>query len=107
MMSESTSLLMTGDKRLLRALANMSDLKHIHEKIRGRVICLELLIYKLIEVYSFEIILQRIMQDRERDITLKRCFGSGYQADKKTVLENLEKEIQEIQKDTKGILKEL
>ena len=45
---ESASLLATGDKRCLKALANTECLDFIHKGLQGRVICLEQIICRSI-----------------------------------------------------------
>lgn len=106
-LAEPTCFLMTGDKRFLRALANSPKLNIFYQSVKGRVICLELLIYNLIKVRGFKPILEKVIIARNYDTALKRCFGSGYQAEEKTVLYNLEEEIKDIQRDTKDILAKL
>ena len=101
---ETSFFLMTGDKRFLQALANSPELENIYKRIQGKVICLEILIYKLIKTQDFARILAKVLPVRDCDISLKSCFGSGEKADKQTVLKNLEYYIKDLQQETRGIL---
>ena len=104
---ESASLLATGDKRCLKALANTECLDFIHQGLQGRVICLEQIICKLIEIQGFDWVLERIIPNLDCDKALKSAFGSGSNSQCETVLGTLTGYIQDLQKTSSGILSDL
>jgi hypothetical protein len=104
---ESASLLATGDKRCLQALATIESLELIHKKLQGRVICLEQIICKLIETQDFDWVLERVIPNLDCDKALKSAFGSGSNSQSGTVLETLNVYIQNLQKTSSGILSDL
>jgi hypothetical protein len=104
---ESASLLATGDKRCLQALASIESLALIHEKLQGRVICLEQIICKLIETQGFDWVLEKILPNLDCDKALKSAFGSGSNSQCETVLETLNSYIQDLQTTSSGILSDM
>jgi hypothetical protein len=104
---ESASLLATGDKRCLKALANTECLDFIHKGLQGRVICLEQIICKSIETQGFDWVLERVLPNLDCDKALKSAFGSGSNSQSGTVLETLNVYIQDLQKTSSGILSDL
>jgi hypothetical protein len=103
---ESSSFLISGDKKCLNALAS-KDLDSIHKKMQGRVICLEQIVYKLIEIQGFVWVMDRILPNLACDATLKAAFGSGSKSQCETVLGTLNGYIQDLQKTSSGILSDL
>jgi hypothetical protein len=101
---ESASLLATGDKRCLQALATIESLELIHKKLQGRVICLEQIICKLIETQGFDWVLEKVLPNLDCDKALKSAFGSGSNSQYDTVLETLNSYIQDLQTTSSGIL---
>ena len=104
---ESASLLATGDKRCLQALLSIESLELIHKKLQGRVICLEQIIYKLIEAQGFDWVLEKVLPNLDCDKALKSAFGSGSNSQPGTVLGTLNSYIQDLQKTSSGILSNL
>jgi hypothetical protein len=104
---ESASLLATGDKRCLQALANIESLELIHKKLQGSVICLEQIICKLIETHDFKWVLERVLPNLDCDKALKSAFGSGSNSQSETVLGTLNVYVQDLQKTSSGILSDL
>jgi predicted nucleic acid-binding protein len=104
---ESASLLATGDKRCLKALANIECLDFIHKGLQGRVICLEQIICKLIKAQGFDWVLERVIPNLDCDGTLRAAFGSGSKSQYETVLQTLSIYIQELQTTSSGILSDL
>jgi hypothetical protein len=51
--------LVTGDKRCLQALAGEEQVREIYKRLQGKCVCLEQLIFKLIETKGFD----RIFRD--------------------------------------------
>ena len=104
---ESASLLATGDKRCLKALANTECLDFIHQGLQGRIICLEQIICKLIEIQGFDWVLERVIPNLDCDKALKSAFGSGSNSQRETVLGTLTGYIQDLQTTSSGILSDL
>jgi hypothetical protein len=101
---EPAFLLVTGDKRCLRSLAAIAELDSIHKTLQGHVICLEQIIYKLIETQNFESIRARILLVRNYDTALKSAFGSGDKSEYQNVREALKSYIEDLQKDSNDVL---
>jgi hypothetical protein len=104
---ESASLLATGDKRCLKALANTECLDFIHKGLQGRVICLEQIICKSIEIQGFDWVLEKVIPNLDCDATLRAAFGSGSKSQYETVLGTLNSYIQDLQITSSGILSKL
>jgi hypothetical protein len=104
---ESASLLATGDKRCLKALATIECLDFIHKQLQGRVICLEQIICKLIKAQGFDWVLERVIPHLDCDGTLRAAFGSGSNSQSETVLQTLNIYIQDLQTTSSGILSDL
>jgi hypothetical protein len=102
--AEPDFYLVTGDKRCLRALVKNSELATTREKLKGRVICLEQLIYQLIIKEGFEIIKSKIIPARECDTSLKVAFGSGDRAEEANVIWALEESIKELNQECPNLL---
>lgn len=101
---ETSFYLTTGDKRCLTALASHAELENVRQRLTGRVICLEQLILKLIKTQGFDKVLTNVLPARTYDTALKSIFGSGERATEENVLTSLEGYINDLQKNTKGLL---
>jgi hypothetical protein len=88
-------LLLSGDKKFMKALALISNTT-IYNRLCGRVICLEQFVLKLIEVKGFSWVKERVLPERDCDRALKACFGSGEQATEDNVSLTLISYIKEI-----------
>lgn len=102
--SEPDFYLVTGDKRCLRALVKTPELATVREKLNGRVICLEQLIYKLIIDTDFEVIRSKVVPVRDCDTALKVAFGSGDRAEQPNVIWALEEQIKELNQECPNLL---
>jgi hypothetical protein len=100
-------VLITGDKRCLKALANGVGIATIQQRLRGRVICLEQVILVLIQLLGFEVVKARVVPMRDCDKSLKACFGSGDLATETNVVEALEGYIATLRQDAPGLLADL
>ena len=94
----------TGDKRCLRALTGITELATMREKLSGRVICLEQIITKIIQVYGFEVVKQKIIPARSCDKVLQAAFGSGEKTEERNTLEALNAYINEIEQKCPSLL---
>lgn len=104
---EESFWLTTGDKRFLRALASSPELYFIVSRLQGKVICLEQLIRQVIYTQDFQQTLLSILPARQYDTSLKSIFGSGENSTKDNVLSSLEAYIEDLIKDTNGMLRDM
>lgn len=101
---EDTFFFTTGDKRCLEALANNPSLSAVHDRLCGRTICLEQLIYRLIMSQGFEVIQKKIVSAYDCDRAIKNIFGVSTFADESTVITNLQSYINDLQLRSRGLL---
>jgi hypothetical protein len=101
---EETFFFTTGDKRCLEALANNPSLSSVHDRLCGRTICLEQLIYRLIMSQGFEVIQKKIVSAYDCDRAIKNIFGVSTFADESTVITNLQSYINDLQLRSRGLL---
>lgn len=94
--AETSFYFATGDKRCLRALTGITELATMREKLSGRVICLEQIIIKIIQVYGFEVVKQKIIPARSCDKALQSAFGSGEKTEERNALKTLNAYISDI-----------
>jgi hypothetical protein len=90
------SLLLTGDKRCLRAIATCPDCKTIALRIRGKVICFEQILLRLIEDLGFEQVLAKVVAVPYCDTALRAAFGSGIHSTQPNTVECLQSYIKEL-----------
>lgn len=102
--NETDFYLGTGDKRCLMALGSRKNLDEIRERLRGKVVCLEQVIWRLIEVKGFEEVKNKVLPARESDLALKTAFGSGERATLENVRMTLEGYIEDLQEKSQGLL---
>lgn len=100
---ENNNYLLTGDKNCLRALSN-SGMTDIIELVKGKIWCLEQLILKNIEQFSFNLIQSKIYPKKDCDTNLKLIFGYSQLASENEVQESLNSEIIRLQKETINLL---
>lgn len=99
--------LISGDKRCLEFLSQVPELATLKARWQGRVICLEQLILRLIEVQGFEWVKGRVLPVKEYDTALKACFGSGDLATETNVRQTLAAYIQDVRVRAPDLLVEL
>ncbi|RUT03826.1 hypothetical protein DSM106972_047400 [Dulcicalothrix desertica PCC 7102] len=106
---EESFYLTTGDKRCITALANSTEpsLVAIRERLAGKLVCLEQLILKIINVEGFEVTLIKVLPAREYDKALKAIFGSGERCTQDNVLMALGAYIQDLRDNAHGLLSEI
>jgi hypothetical protein len=104
---ESAFLIVTGDKRCLKALAAAEELNLIQKRLQGHVICLEQIICKLIDERGFDWVLAKVLPALDCDKALKTAFGSGSKSQCENVLQTLNSYVEELQNISGGILKDL
>ena len=100
-------LLTTGDKKCLKALATDPNLESVCKRLCGRVICLEQIILKLIEVKGFEFVRDRVLPMVGCDKSLQICFGYSTLATEENVIAGLNSYINEIRQQAPDLLADL
>ncbi|BAZ13532.1 hypothetical protein NIES4071_53710 [Calothrix sp. NIES-4071] len=102
---EESFYLTTGDKRCITALANSTEpsLVAIKERLAGKLVCLEQLILKIINVEGFDVTLIKVLPVREYDKALKAIFGSGQRCTQDNVLMALEAYINDLRDNAQGL----
>jgi len=101
--SEKSAQLLTGDKRLLRALQNI-DISMFREALVHKIWCLEQLVLKNIETHGFEFVRDKIVPVRECDQAIKAVFGSGEVSTRENSLSTLKSYIEELREETGNLL---
>ncbi|MDG2991940.1 hypothetical protein L3556_13505 [Candidatus Synechococcus calcipolaris G9] len=95
-------LLFTGDKRLVKALAQV-NLPQVG-LLRHRIWCLEQLVLKNIEIYGFEVVKDAIVSRRDCDKAIKAAFGSGTESERHNVKPVLIDYIERLRKEANNLL---
>ena len=93
------SILMTGDKRCLRALANSSKARPVYTRMSHRIVCLEVLVQSLIVTIGFDAVRASIVPAMKCDTAIRACFGSGYHALEESVIPALNSYIEELERE--------
>ena len=100
--SQTDFLLLSGDKNCMRGLAAIPE--PIYRRLCGRVICLEQIILKLIEVKGFVFVRDRVLPMASFDKSLQICFGLVNPATEENVIAGLNSYINDIQQQAPNLL---
>lgn len=103
--SQTDFLLLSGDKNCMTQLAAIPE--QIYKRLCGRVICLEQIILKLIEVKGFEFVRDRVLPMVGCDKSLQICFGYSTLATEENVIAGLNSYINEIRQQAPDLLADL
>lgn len=98
----SDPLLLTGDKKCLRALATTSEVSDIHSRLSGRVVCLEEMVRAMIlhEDVGFSKVRRGVMNAPSGcDRAISFAFGGCSSSDWERVVSRLEKILDCLEKD--------
>ena len=76
----SEYLFLTGDKRCLKAIVSHPECSEIALRIKGKVVCFEQVLLRLIEQFGFTTVLAKVADVRYCDTALRAAFGSGLQS---------------------------
>jgi hypothetical protein len=98
-------LLLSGDKKCLTALPKIPT--HIYQRLCGRVICVEQLVLRMIEILGFEAVCDRIQPNAQYDKTIQICFGYSQNSPENQVREALQSYINDIHRLAPGLLADL
>lgn len=95
----SDYLLLTGDKRCIRAVASYPECAEIARRIQGRVVCFEQIICRIIEHAGFGPVLAKVVPVLPTcDTALRAAFGSGIHATEENTVACLQSYIAEIRR---------
>lgn len=100
------SLLTTGDKRCLRALAGAPSARSIASSLAGRVICVEQVISRVINSAGFETVIAKVVPGLTelQDTAVKTVFGSGATTTQRNAEMALDHHIRELRAETGALL---
>lgn len=98
-------LLLSGDKNCLTALPQLPS--HIYQRLCGRVICVEQLVLRMIDILGFKIVCDRIQPNAQYDKTIQICFGYSQPAPEDQVRAGLQNYINDINHLAPGLLADL
>ncbi|MEL7070030.1 MAG: hypothetical protein AAGN15_15440 [Cyanobacteria bacterium J06581_3] len=97
------AFILTGDKRYLRALAQV-ELPELQALLKNRFWCLEQLVLRDICEYGFEAVCNKIAPVRESDKACKAIFGSGALSTKGNALLAIDGYIEKLRSETGNLL---
>ena len=97
------AFILTGDKRYLKALAEV-DLPELQVLFANRFWCLEQLILRDIREYGFTAVRDKIVPVRDCDKVCKAVFGSGDRATENNVVEAIAVYIETLKTETGDLL---
>ncbi len=97
-------LIATGDKRSLKALAACGECRNTFDRIRGKVICLEQIILKIVQIHGIEYVRPRIEAATRIDKSVRFCFGVVTPASEASVIECLLSNIDHVNRESNNIL---
>lgn len=99
------SILATGDKVSLRAIAGLPEAKpFVESQLNGRVICFEQIILRIIKIKDFEYVKQKIVPCLDFDTAIRSAFGSRMDSTLDNVDRSLNSTISHLRKETGLIL---
>ncbi|MFY9343326.1 MAG: hypothetical protein WAT39_12595 [Planctomycetota bacterium] len=100
------SLLVTGDKRCILAVATVPAFATYAARLTGRVLCLEQVLLRTIDRLGFEQVKQRVVGSNQLalDTSVRAAFGSGLQADAVNACGSLERRVRMLANEAGGML---
>jgi hypothetical protein len=97
------ALILTGDKRSLRALSADHSLAQVHERHVGRVVCLEQVLLAAIDTCGYSNVVAKVMPAQPYEPTLYSLFRGGH-LDEGQVRDALADRIANLDGETRGLL---
>lgn len=99
-------ILATSDKRSLIALCGAGGevCGRVRDRLRGRVVCFEQTILRIIDRLGFAAVLAKVVPGRHCDMSLRAVFGSGLSATEAGVREGLSSYIEDLRRQTRDLL---
>lgn len=105
LIKRSAGLLMTGDKRAIRAIEPILQTTDYRQQVERRVACLEQIMMAVIGRNAVETIHQRVCSEAAVDKSLAACFSCSSQTcNLQSILEGLASYIRDLRQDTKWAL---
>jgi hypothetical protein len=90
-------LLLTGDKRCIRAVATRPECADIARRIQGRVVCFEQIICRIINAEGFGRVRAKVVPVLQTcDTALRAAFGSGLNSTQENTIACLESYIAQL-----------
>lgn len=93
------SVLLTGDKRFMKAVARSHAAKALFDGLRGRVICLEEIICAIMLADGVDHVRKAVKAAPECDIAISLLFGSRFDLPDEQVWDGIESLLHDITKD--------
>lgn len=104
--SDDTNIVVvTGDKRSIRALHASVACVPIVKSLAARILCLEQVIKEAIRRFGFDYVKRRVVPGVGCDIALRAAFGMGFDAEEQQVLHALDGYIEELRQATGDLLR--
>ena len=101
----SASLLLTGDKRAIRAIEPILQESTLRPYVERRIACLEQVMTAVVARHGAEAIHERVCSERAVDISLAVCFSCASGAyDLQSILEGLASYIRDLRRDAQWSL---
>lgn len=101
--NNNDKLVITGDKRSIKALCSDDSVAEVSKALAGRVVSLEVLFFMLAE-YQFTLIQERVRAKPDVDKTLNNVFGLTVPADFASVKEGFASYISDLRRKTGTLL---
>lgn len=100
------SLMATGDKRAIRSLAAAPQCAAITRRLRGRVLCLEQVLLRIVDGIGFETVRDRVVATGriDFDTVVRSAFGSGARSEERNACGSLERRVRELMRDDGSLL---
>jgi hypothetical protein len=99
------TVLTTGDKRALEALANAQSCESICARLSGRVLCFEQLLQLFTESAGFAQLLEHVVPGVTCDKVLEIVFSNGLQTKEEDAVAGLESYVQDLRGKTGTLLR--
>ncbi len=101
--ADPDGLLLTGDKKALRAFAT-SGATEMLQRLKGRVICLEQLLLQVVESQTFDVVRDAVAPQRNVDGATKTIFANGTMTEEAHAMEGLTSFLGALQQETGHLL---
>lgn len=100
------AVLLTGDKRSIVAVATSSQCSAIVPRLAGRVLCLEQVLLRTVNLLGFHDVKARILNSNSLDLdtAVRAAFGSGVHALEQNACGSLERRVLALAAETSGLL---
>jgi hypothetical protein len=101
----AASILITGDKTSIRALTTSSGCASITARLKGKIVCFEQIVERVINTSGFDYVLRRISASATiSDSALKLCFSRGEDSTESEARAGLSSFIDNLRHGANGVL---